>query len=92
MAELTSFNPARRFGLNQKGDLAEGLDADVVLVDPSETWIIRAQESESRQGYTPFEGQALGARVKTTFLRGCRIYDNEKVIGEPRGRYLRRPY
>ncbi len=92
MAELTSFNPARRFGLNQKGDLAEGLDADVVLVDPSETWIVRAEESESQQGYTPFEGQALGARVKTTFLRGCRIYDNGKVIGEPRGRYLRRPY
>jgi allantoinase len=92
MAELTSFNPARRFGLNQKGDLAEGLDADVVLVDPSETWIVQAEESESQQGYTPFEGQELGARVKTTFLRGRRIYDNGEVIGEPRGRYLRRPY
>jgi len=92
MAELTSFNPARRFGLNQKGDLAEGLDADVVLVDPSETWLIQAEESESQQGYTPFEGQELGARVKTTFLRGRRIYDNGKVIGEPCGRYLRRPY
>lgn len=92
MAELTSFNPARRFGLNQKGDLAEGLDADVVLVDSSETWIVQAEESESQQGYTPFEGQELGARVKTTFLRGRRIYDNGEVIGEPRGRYLRRPY
>jgi allantoinase len=78
--------------LNQKGDLAEGLDADVVLVDPSETWIVQAEESESQQGYTPFEGQELGARVKTTFLRGRRIYDNGEVIGEPRGRYLRRPY
>jgi allantoinase len=92
MAELTSFNPARRFGLNQKGDLAEGLDADIVLVDPGETWLVQAQESESRQGYTPFEGQQLGARVKTTFLRGRRIYDNGAVIGEPCGRYLRRPY
>ncbi|UCD82450.1 MAG: dihydroorotase family protein [Desulfobacterales bacterium] len=92
MAELTSFNPARRFGLNQKGDLAEGLDADVVLVDPNVTWIVHAQESESRQGYTPFEGLELGARVKTTFLRGRRIFDNGQVIGEPRGRYLRRPY
>jgi len=91
MAELTSFNPARRFGLNCKGDLAEGLDADVVLVDPGETWIVRAEESESQQGYTPFEGQELGARVKTTFLRGRRIYDNGEVIGEPCGRYLKRP-
>ena len=92
MAELTSFNPARRFGLNQKGDLAEGLDADVVLVDPSETWTVHAAESESQQGYTPFEGLELGARVKTTFLRGRRIYDSGEVIGEPCGRYLRRPY
>lgn len=92
MAELTSFNPARRFGLNQKGDLAEGLDADVVLVDSSQTWMVRAEESESHQGYTPFEGQELGARVKTTFLRGRRIFDNGQVLGEPRGRYLRRPY
>jgi len=92
IAELTSFNPARRFGLNQKGDLAEGLDADVVLVDPDETWIVRADQSESRQGYTPFEGLELGARVKTTFLRGRRIYDNGEIIGEPLGRYLRRPY
>jgi allantoinase len=92
MAELTSFNPARRFGLNQKGDLAEGLDADVVLVDPNENWVVHAEESESRQGYTPFEGQELGARVKTTFLRGRRIFDDGEVVGEPRGRYLRRPY
>jgi allantoinase len=92
MAELTSFNPARRFGLNRKGDLVEGLDADIALVDPGETWMVHSEESESRQGYTPFEGLELGARVKTTFLRGRRIYDNGEVIGEPSGRYLRRPY
>ncbi|CAB1066097.1 Allantoinase (EC [Olavius sp. associated proteobacterium Delta 1] len=92
MAELTSFNPARRFGLNQKGDLAAGLDGDVVLVDSNENWIVQAEQSESQQGYTPFEGQQLGARVKTTFLRGRRIYDDGQVIGEPRGRYLSRPY
>ena len=92
MAELTSFNPARRFGLNRKGDIAEGLDADIALVDPAETWIVRSDESESQQGYTPFEGSKLDARVKTTFLRGRRIYDNGEVIGEPTGKFLRRPY
>jgi len=92
MAELTSFNPARRFGLNRKGDLVEGLDADIALVDPGETWTVHSEESESQQGYTPFEGLELGARVKTTFLRGRRIFDNSEVIGEPTGRFLRRPY
>jgi len=92
IARLSSLNAARRFGLNQKGDIAEGLDADIALVDPTETWVVRAEDSESQQGHTPFEGQELGARVKTTFLRGTRIYDNGEVIGGPTGRYLQRPY
>jgi allantoinase len=42
MAQLLSYNPARRFGLNAKGDIAEGLDADLALVDPRSSWTIRA--------------------------------------------------
>jgi len=91
IAALTSANPAKRFGLNSKGDIALGLDADLVLVDPRETWTIRARESESTQGYTPFEGIELSARVKATFLRGALICENGKVGGAPRGRYLHRP-
>jgi allantoinase len=91
IAELTSRNPARRFGLNSKGDVAEGLDADLVLVDPRESWTVRAADSESTQGYTPFEGIELSARVKATFLRGELICENGNVLGKPRGRYLRRP-
>jgi allantoinase len=91
IAALTSANPARRFGANTKGDIAEGLDADLALVDPRETWTVRAAESESTQGYTPFEGMELSARVKATFLRGELICEDGKVRGEPRGRYLRRP-
>jgi allantoinase len=92
MAKLTSYTAARRFGLPSKGDIAEGLDADIVLVDPSDTWTVRAADSESQQGYTPFEGLEMTARVKTTFLRGQRIYDNGEVLGKPAGKYLHRPY
>jgi allantoinase len=91
VAALLSANPAKRFGLNSKGDIAPGLDADLVLVDPRESWTIRARESESTQGYTPFEGIELGCKVKATFLRGGLIYENGKVVGAPRGRYLHRP-
>ena len=64
MARVTSWNPAQRFGLNRKGDIAEGFDADLALVDPAKTWTIRAAESPSTQGYTPFEGLELSARVR----------------------------
>jgi allantoinase len=91
VAELTSRNPAQRFGLNSKGDIAEGKDADLVLVDPRESWTIRASDSASTQGYTPFEGIELSARVKATFLRGELVCENGNVAGKPRGRYLHRP-
>jgi allantoinase len=91
VAALTSANPAKRFGLNAKGDIAPGLDADLALVDPHQSWTVRAAESESTQGYTPFEGIELGCKVKATFLRGGLICENGKVLGPPRGRYLHRP-
>ncbi len=91
MAELLAWNPAQRYGLLDKGDIDVGYDADLVLLDPKESFVVRAAESESRQGYTPFEGQELTGRVKTTFLRGRRIYDEGKIVGPATGRYLRRP-
>lgn len=53
-----------------EADVAEGLDAGPAIVDPAETWTIRAKDSESTQGYAPFESIELSARVKATFLRG----------------------
>jgi allantoinase len=91
MAELLSWKPAQRFGLLTKGDLAPGFDADIVLVDPDESFVVRAAESESEQGYSPFEGQELRGRVKSTFLRGSLVYHGGEVIGPARGQYLRRP-
>jgi allantoinase len=92
MAKLTSYNAARRFGLHSKGDIAIGLDADLAILDPAESWVVRSADSESQQGYTPFEGMELSARVKTTFLRGERVYDSGKILGKATGRYLHRPY
>jgi allantoinase len=92
IAELVCRNPAQRYGLRTKGDLAPGFDADVVLFDPAENFVVRAAESPSAQGYTPFEGMELTGRVKQTFLRGRLIYDNGIVMGEPEGQYLHRPW
>ena len=91
MAELLSWNPAQRFGLLGKGDIAPGYDADIALVDPHESFVVRAAESESNQGYSPFEGLELTGRVKATFLRGVAVFDGGNVIGPARGGYLRRP-
>ncbi|WP_067860968.1 dihydroorotase [Nocardia shimofusensis] len=90
IAELTSWNPARRYGLTGKGDIAVGFDADIALVDPDAQWTVRAADSESAQEYTPFEGFDMTARVTDVFLRGHRICENGRVTGDPRGAYLHR--
>jgi allantoinase len=91
MAELTSWNPARRFGLGSKGDIAIGYDADVALLDPARTFTVRAADSPSSQGYTPFEGVELTGRVQATFLRGELVFENGKIVGPATGEFVKRP-
>jgi allantoinase len=91
MAELLSWNPARRFGLAGKGDIAVGYDADLALVDPTRRFTVRAAASPSAQGYTPFEGLELSGQVRATFLRGQLIHEDGALVGPARGEYVSRP-
>lgn len=90
IAQLASWNPAQRYGFTTKGDIAVGYDADIALVDPNRSQVIRPEDSESTQEYTPFEGIELEALVTDTFVRGNQVLENGAVVGEPRGRYVRR--
>jgi allantoinase len=91
MARLTSLNPARRYGLNCKGDIAVGLDADLAIMDPVRSFTVRADDSESDQGYTPFEGMELNGQMISTYLRGQLVYHEGNIVGPALGRYQARP-
>jgi len=91
IARLTSLNPARRYGLGSKGTIGIGYDADIALVDPDRSFIVRAEDSESTQEYSALEGVEIGATVTDVFLRGTRIVKAGEVVGEPTGRFLHRP-
>ena len=96
MAELLSWNPSRRFGLLNKGDIAPGFDADIVLVDPHENFVVHAADSESEQGYSPFEGAgtyAAGSRARScaarwsiTTARSSALRAVDTCGGRPEGR------
>lgn len=91
MARLVSQNPAKRYGLNHKGDIAIGYDADLAILDPTQTFTVKAVDSQSSQGYTPFEGMELTGKVVSTYLRGTRIYHDGEITGPPTGQYQARP-
>ena len=64
-----SANPARILGLN-KGLLKTGYDADIVIVDPDENWVVKAENFYSKGRATPFEGQTLTGVVKSLIING----------------------
>lgn len=90
IARLVSWNPARRYGLVGKGAIAPGFDADVALVDPDRSFVVRAEDSESGQEYSALEGVEIGASVTDVFLRGTRIVADGRVVGQPGGRFIHR--
>ena len=91
IARLTSWNPAQRYGLGTKGTLAPGYDADIALVDPTKSFVVTAEDSESTQEYSALEGVEIGSAVTDVFLRGHRIVEAGRVVGEPVGRFQHRP-
>ena len=91
IARLVSWNPARRYGLETKGTIAPGYDADIALVDPDRSFVVRAEDSVSAQEYSALEGHEIGATVTDVFLRGERIVRDGVVTGGPIGCYQHRP-
>jgi allantoinase len=85
-----ALGPARLAGLDRKGRIAPGCDADVVVFDPDEEWTVDASRLHQRHPVTPYAGLALRGRVRRTFVRGNCVYENGEFPGPPVGRWLRR--
>lgn len=90
--EVTSTNAAKLFGLfPQKGTIAVGSDADLVVWDPEAHRPIVGAEGMSRSGYSLYEGWDVVGAPAHTISRGEVVYSDGQVQGEPgRGRMLRR--
>jgi dihydroorotase-like cyclic amidohydrolase len=87
LVEVTARNPARRFGLHQKGIIAVDADADLVMVDMKKKYTIRNENMFTKPGITVFDGMEVQGAVEKTLVRGAVVYDNgefcmEKGYGE----------
>jgi allantoinase len=88
-AAVTATNVAARFGIGrQKGQIAEGFDADVTLVDLEGCERITADQFLYRHPISPYIGLELRAVVKGTWVRGRAVYRDGKIVGEAQGRLV----
>ena len=69
---LLSANPARLLGVNA-GELREGAEADIAIVDPGKPWIVDSRRMEAQAGNTPFDGQPTQGRVTALFKGGVQV-------------------
>jgi dihydropyrimidinase len=90
--ELVSTAPARIFGMYpQKGVLAAGSDADLVLWDPNQDYTISAKTHHMKVDYSMFEGFRVRGNARDVYSRGELVVSGGKFIAKPgRGKYLRR--
>ncbi len=77
LTRLLSASPAKLAGLDsRKGKLAAGYDADLVIWDPDEDFVVDRAIIEHRHKLTPYEGMRLFGKIDATFVRG------ERVLGD----------
>jgi dihydropyrimidinase len=78
---LCCTNPARWMGLQHKGKLSPGCDADIVLFDPQAEKTITPAILHETAGWTPYEGLQVMGWPRTVLLRGKVIVENERYVG-----------
>ncbi|MBN9033386.1 MAG: dihydroorotase [Rhizobiales bacterium 63-7] len=94
IAAVTSANVAKLYSIPNKGGMAVGMDADLVVVDPDREITIDPATQESFSDYSPYEGMTFKGAPVRTILRGRTIARDGVVDAEaratPAGRYLHR--
>lgn len=89
IARLTAGRAAERFALAGKGQLAEGYDADLALVDLEAAWALGQADLRDRHRLSPYVGRAFRGRVVRTLRRGQTIFHDGQVADGAGGRLVR---
>ncbi|TKJ39747.1 dihydropyrimidinase [candidate division LCP-89 bacterium B3_LCP] len=89
---LISTNPAKLMGMYpQKGTLAIGSDADIIIIDPKEKKKIDWQELATNCDWSPFQGMEMAGFPETTLSRGKVVVKDGQFVGNPGyGKFVKR--
>jgi dihydropyrimidinase len=91
MVDLLAATPARLFGLERKGAIEAGKDADLVLFDAAASRTIRQADLHHTSDFTPYEGLEIRGAVRTVLLRGQPVVRDGIFVGRRgAGRFIER--
>ena len=85
LVELMCHNPARLFGVRQRGYLRKGFKADMVIVRPHCPWTVTPDVILSKCGWSPMEGHEYQWHVEKTLCNGRWVYADGIVAADVRG-------
>ena len=89
ITDVMCHNPARIFGVNERGFLREGYKADIAIVSPCEEYVISDRDVQSKCGWTPLDGRAATWKVMHTLCNGVHIYNDGIFDNESHGEEIR---
>jgi len=80
VVDLMTRRPAQILRL-PAGSLTAGAPADICLFDPKEVWRYDAKTGFSKSSNSPWHGQTLTGRVKTTVVDGRVVFAGGRIVG-----------
>jgi dihydropyrimidinase len=95
MVAALSTNTAKMFGLTEKGEVAAGKDADLVIFDPKQKFTVSQSKLHMNVDYTPWEGWELTGMPSAVYSRGQKVaeWDGKQMqfVGKSgAGRFVKR--
>lgn len=71
--------PADLFRIENRGYIREGYFADLVLIDPNQSWVVSPENILYKCGWSPFEGVEFSNKVVATFVNGNPVFRNGQI-------------
>ncbi len=88
LVELISSNPARIYNAKNKGNIIEGYDADLTLVDMDKSFVIKNEDIVSKCQWTPYDNMNVKGCPIMTIINGEIKMRDGKILGSPNGKAI----
>lgn len=89
IVEKMCHSPAILFGVEKRGFIREGFQADLCLVDPQNKWTVSRDNILYKCGWSPFEGTSFSSKVIKTIVNGNIVWDGKNIYDKVPGQLLK---